>query len=332
MYEDAPPPPPTRPEDLGRYSFDHVEGVSHIKNSLDRADAVAATVKDPEGRFRAHPKGAEWIWSHHGKWDRDPKEARSKGDYFIWKQHWLDIPAELLMEVFTFEECLRLRHGSCIESRFGRWFDEAHPFLRKIMFAHWHYSAGQDWNCFVDHLEAFKRLRIDIPDFEVRVIYTRTINTCAWAWAENLRDLYLDASFGLLLYHKGEHVLTVGFAPSERGVLVAQAQLRQKKGNRFLYKLPKHYLDIALDILRDAFGDCLWLVTGESTVDAILKAYAGGNVACKLDLDGINRVVALYNRPLEGFWRDKRQTYKHYDSSRTFVRLRAKKSTTRKAA
>ncbi len=318
-----PSTPPIRIEDIAHYKFSRVE-LDDIKDPYDRGKKVAETVSDPEARFRAHPAGADWIWLNHGKWDRDPADTdRFKGDYFKWEEHWRQIDAEILMKVFTFEECMRLRQGTVIMSNFGEWFDEHHPFLRKIIFAHWHYGCDHDWNEFVDHVEAFQKLRIDLPDFEIRLTHTRTINTCAWS--AHLRDLYVDASFGLLLYYKGEHVLTIGFAPCRRGVMVAQVQLRQKKGNRFLYKLPKHYLDLALDVLRNAFGDCLWLATGGSTVNGIRKGYAFGQNPCTMTFEDELRIAALYDRPLESFRRNARITYSHQDSGRTFVRLHAKR-------
>jgi len=297
---------PIRPCDIP-YTLSRVKR-PHLKHP-------AETVSDPEGRFRALPAGAAYIHEQYG-YDDQP------GDCFSWNgdwHNWRSLPHELLAQVFSFEELLRLWHDSVIMSKLSDWVDEQHPFLRKIAYAHWHYGFTSNWNLLVDHLNALKSLRCDLPDFEVRITHTRTINTAAWS--EHIRDLYLDASFGLLLYYKGEHVLTVGFAPSRHGVLVAQVQLRQKKGNRFLYKLPRHYLDIALGILRDAFGDCLWLVTGESTVAAIRRVY--GKEPCKLTADDETRISALYSRPLAEFERDS-AVAPHKHEGRVYVRLRAK--------
>lgn len=284
-------------------------------NSFEEGRLVAETVLDPEGRLRSDPDGAEWIWQEHGKWVRDLTEDRSVGDSFKWNENWLHIPRDLLMKVFTFEECLKLQHGTVIASQFSYWFDENHSFLRKILFAHWHYGCTHGWNMFIDHLEGFKRLHTDLPDFDVRITHTRTVNQAAWA--HDLRDLYLDASFGLLLYYKGEHVLTVGFAPMYRGILVAQVQLRQKKGNRFLYKLPGHYIDVALDILARAFDGPMWLITGESAVSAIRKAY--GNKPCTVGGEIAERIQSLYSRPLDAYDRLPGATCSYED--RTYVQI-----------
>jgi len=297
-YESEHPPLPIDPKEIA-YTLHAVDG------------DVAATVPNPEARFRAHPAAAEWIREEFGYPDR------SKGDCFEWKNGWRSIPYELLEPVFSFEELLRLRHEEVIMSSFGEWFDAHHPFLRKIMFAHWHYGCDRDWNMLVRHLEGFKRLSVDLPDFDVRIVHTRTINQCAWAWAEGLRNLYLDASFGLLLYHRGEHVLTWSFAPCRYGILVAQAQLRRKRGNRFLFKLPKHYLDLGLDILTHAFTDePIWLIGGKSSVEATRRNY--GPAPCSIDHVAEARIAAIYDRPLGSFHRGE-ETIRQ--DGRTFVRL-----------
>lgn len=320
------PLPPIRPSEIGYHELRPIH--VNVDDPYDRARAIAETVPNVESRFRAHPAGAEWIKDRHGNGRWDGKEWHpTEGDTFRWKDHWRDIEAELLMQVFTFEELMKLRHGEVVMSEFGEWFDAHHPFLRKIIFAHWHYGCDNDWNMLVRHLDGFRRISIDLPDFEVRVAYTRSINQCAWAWAEGLRDLYLDASFGLLLYYKGEHVLTVGFVPCSYGVLVAQAQLRQKKGNRFLFKLPKHYLDIGLNILARAFpGEPMWLIKGESSVEATRRNY--GKLPCGIDEKVAERITALYNRPLDDY---RRGTKTLKQDGRTFVKLHRKVPTQRAA-
>lgn len=282
MTQDRPPPP--RISDLPDYGLRRVGGLS----ASSPYDAVAVTVREPEARLRASPAGAAWIAEYY--------------DSFCWDRHWRNVPVDVLQQVFTMEELLRLWNGSVIMSGVSDWVDEAHPFLRKIAYAHWHYSSGRDWNLLVEHLAAFRRLRVDIPGFELRLSWTRTINTAAWA--EHLRDvrpLYLDASFGLLLYCQGKHVLTVGFAPCDYGIMVAQIQLREKKGNRWLYQLPGHYQDFALGILASAFHDPLWLVTGASATEAIRRSY--GAQGSTMTPEDEARIVEFYDRPLANFTR-----------------------------
>jgi hypothetical protein len=305
-FVEPPRPSPIVPSAIA-YQLTRIDGLP--RDSTRAMKLVSRTVPEPEARVRAHPIGAKWIDASHG----DDKG----GDSWTWDSNWYDLPVKLLREIFTFEELARLWSASVIMSDLGRWIDEEHPFLRKIAYAHWHYSGSNDWNLLVDHLEAFKRLDAGLPGFEVRITHTRTINQAAWS--AHVDNLYIDASFGLLLYYKGQHVLTVGFAPTARGVVVAQVQLRSKKGNRFLYHLPHHYVDLGLDILRRAFGGDLWLVTGQSAVNAVRAAY--GKQPCTVTAEVEGRMRALYDRPLEAFERGS-ETCMH--EGRTYVRLRPK--------
>lgn len=288
--EDRSPPP--RISDLPDYGLRCVDAAP----ACSRYDAAVG------GRLRANPAAAAWIAENYGE---------------HWNGDWFHVPIEVMQQAFTTEELLRLWCGSVIMSGVSEWVDEAHPFLRKIAYAHWHYSSGRDWNLLVEHLAAFRRLRVDIPGFELRLSWTRTINTAAWA--EHLRDvcpLYLDASFGLLLCFQGKHVLTVGFAPCDYGIMVAQVQLREKKGNRFLYQLPGHYLDFTLGLLASAFRDPLWLVTGASATEAIRRSY--GAQASSMTPEDEARIIEFYDRPLAKFARTEEA---RRCEGRTFVRL-----------
>lgn len=285
--------------------------IFYTLHRVSHADAkhVAKTVPNPEARFRAHPAGRAWIeerfgtgYEHWFSWDKDGGG-------------WLSIPVAVLSQVFTFEELVRIWYDSVIMSELSEWFEKEHPFLWKIQNCEWQYGYRHNWNLFVDHLNGLKRLKLDLPGFEVRITHSRTINQAGSSL--HIRELYLDAALGLLLYYKEEHVLTVGFALNHAGVLVAQVQLRQKKGNRFLFKLQSHYLDLALDTLHDAFGDHLWLVEGQSATKAIRKAY--GNTPCTMTSEDEERIKALYNRPLEAF---KRIHKKDIRDSREYVKLR----------
>lgn len=236
------------------------------------------------------------------------------------------LPQNVFENVFTFEELIRYWHDSFITSTIERWVEEEHPLLWKIQNSLWRYgylSKDEGWEKFSEVLEGLKRISIDYnayscAEFEIRITHTKTSNTAAWSL--HVENLYLDASFGLLVYYKGIHVLTVGFAPSAKGILVAQVQLRQKKGNRFLYKLHEHYMDFALEILYRAFGDCLWLVTGKSAVEAIKKSY--GKEASNLKSETMERVATFYERPLVNFERDS-QLDCQYDN-RVFICLNRK--------
>jgi hypothetical protein len=165
----------------------------------------------------------------------------------------------------------------------------------------------------------------------VRITHTRSINTAAWADHGRDNPIYLDASFGALVHYRGEHVLTIGFALSAYGILVAQVQLRQKRGNRFLYKLPLPYLDFALDLLQRTFpDDPLYLVTGASTTAAVRAAY--GKEAGKLSAETCARVERFYDQPLVDYARTGETIRCGSDDGRVFARLVRSRAAVKEAA
>lgn len=237
---------------------------------------------------------------------------------------------ELLTQLFTFDELTRIWFDESVcDSRLNKHFEEHEPLLWKIQNSCWRYGWDRSYNMFVRTLDAFRRIGNDLPPhFSTTITHTRAFNTAAWSAHVNSYDpkvgIYLDGPFGALLYYKGAHVMTIGFSVSTFGIAIAQVQLRQKHGNRFLYKLGANYLDWALDFMARAFeGETLWIVDGASNVAAIRSAY--GKCADKIDEEAMARVRRFYDQPLRDYVRvahDGRRP--GADDGRRFVKLAKK--------
>jgi len=287
------------PKDIP-YQFSQVTG--------GHAEHVSKTVVNPEARFRAHPVGAAYIHSYYGPYGSNDRDS------FRWDDHWNHVDPKILLAVFTMEECCRLWTDCIFMSDMSKYCEDEHTLLWKINNIHWQFGCQRSWNLLVRNLDALKRLDFGVPGFDVRITHPCSINMVGRA--AHGPYLYLDGALGLLLYYKGEHVLTVGFSVNTDGVYIAQVQLRQKKGNRFIYKLPDHYMDMVLDMFRRAFHeDDLWLVEGKSAAAAVVRSYGNGphNVTPEVE----QRIVSLYNRPLSSFNR----TEPAYQSGRNYTRL-----------
>jgi hypothetical protein len=242
---------------------------------------------------------------------------------FRWADHWRDIPADLLSCVFTRDERARMWHDEVIDSKLNQHIEEQEPLLWKTQHALWRYGESRDYSRFVTCYNHIADLSIDLPGFAIRLTHTRYCNTAAWAAHGRESPIYLDASFGALLHYRGVHVMTIGFAPSADGILVAQAQLRERTGNRFLYRLPAPHLDVALDLVARAFpGDDLYLVTGESTVAAIRRAYHPD--PDRLDPTAAARIRGFYDQPLRDYLRTGDVVHGSSDDGRKFTRLTRK--------
>ena len=272
--------------------------------------AMISNVADAPSRFAA--VAADWI------------EDRYETGRFVWGDHWHYAPHELLARAFSREELIRLWHGCIFASALDEYFEEHEALIWKVRHALWRYGCSRDYARFVACHNGLGRLSIDLPDFAVRIVHTRSINTAAWATQGRDNPIYLDASFGVLVYYRNKHVMTIGFAPSEHGILVAQVQLREKRGNRFLYKLPMGHLDFALAMLQRAFPeDVLYLVTGSSTCAAIRAAYGTKG---SLAVETAERLTRFYDQPLRDYRRRMQDTARGSDDGRLFVALRSKQA------
>lgn len=254
------------------------------------------TAAEVLARVWAHPEGCEWLLDFG--WTKGSPEA-------IGAVHLLDAPQ--LLKVLTLGELLAFWCASTVSSGLCDWVYHNHPVVYKVRNSHWRYGWTNHWPSLVAHLHCLTRLpHLLPPGFTVALTWSTWFNEygpSAHLRGPNPKDnLFLDAPFGLLIYHKGRHVLTIGFALCDRGVLVAQVQLREKSGNRWLYKLPRHYLDWALDLFAGAFPkDKLHLAGGASVVNAVRAAY--GSMPCTMTPETEARITAFYDRPLGSYVR-----------------------------
>lgn len=297
--------------------FESQEHVLHDPATIPyRFGDALPTEAEQEARFRANPIAATWIGRRR----------------FSWGQEWHRAPLDVLRMVFSEGELHRMAHVCSIESTVSRHYEECHPLAWKVANCHWQCGYEQDYAALVRSFDGLRRL--SFADMKARLAYVWKYNM--QGYAEQRPDLvesadkrspgsdsyvWIDGAFGLFVYDSaGKHVLTIGFNVAEEGVLVAQVQVREKRGNRWLYKLGAHYLDIAIDGMAKAFDGNVWLVDGVSAASAVRKSYGSGE--CGLTQDGERRIAALYDRDLAHFNRGEERKRVHL---REFVRLYEKR-------
>ncbi len=122
----------------------------------------------------------------------------------------------------------------------------------KITSSMWRWGCGRPaWNEVVDVYEGIRRFDFGHSDFEVTLDHSTSFNECGYS--EHSRT-FLDGVFGYLVHHRGEHVMTLGFSVmSGRRLLIQQVQLRNRRGNRWLFKLPRNHLEHAVERFRESF-------------------------------------------------------------------------------
>lgn len=229
---------------------------------------------------------------------------------------------ELLDELFTVGEQWTTTFGC----RYFNWqgeFERKHPLLYKLYSSQWRYGMRADYGTAARHLNQLLALRAP-AGLEFRLTWTLGSNETGQsvhARREGVKPNYLDGPLGLLVYSGPRLVMTVGLALCHAGVLVAQVQLREPTGNRWLYRLPGAregltYLDWILGVLGEGFpDDPLYLPTGTSVVEAVIRSY--GRRPHSVTPEVAARLQRFYDQPLADWERtDQAEPYYHRDYRR----------------
>jgi hypothetical protein len=166
------------------------------------------------------------------------------------------LPASVLLEKLTFDQLCKVFYSRLfmMDRSVEDLFEDslAHAIVQKIASSMWRWGCGSGvWNEVVDTYNCIRDFNIPLDGFAVSLDFVRGTNERGYA-----RDsqTYLDGIFGFLVHYKGEHVMTLGFSIMKgRRVLVQQVQLTQRKGNRFLFKLPPNRVEFFLACFASAF-------------------------------------------------------------------------------
>ncbi len=192
------------------------------------------------------------------------------------KEYFNDLPRKLFRN-FSFDEMCKLEQTTCymhdsvrkiLENRIN------HVVVHKIANSMWRWGYGKDaWNDVVDiysKLQSFSFL--EHPDFEIRIDLTTGDNQ--WGRSRYTRT-FLDGVFGILVYYKHEHVMTIGFSFMKgHKILIQQIQLKKQTGNRWLYKLPNNRVEFMIEVFQKNFpGYTLFIVDGKTIAEHSLSLY-----------------------------------------------------------
>lgn len=182
---------------------------------------------------------------------------------------------------FTFDELCKFKHSlhdSCtsMSSSVEELFNDIPQYevIRKINSSMWRwgYEVGT-WNEVVDTYDSLRNFSLNFgPDFDIRLDYTTWYNQYG---RSKYSRTYLDGIFAFLVYYKKKHVMTIGFSVIKgKRLLLQQVQLVKRFGNRFLYKLPKNYLEFVLDQFKTHFPHHqLFIVDGCSLIRKTIIGY-----------------------------------------------------------
>lgn len=150
---------------------------------------------------------------------------------------------------------------------------QEHILVRKIESSMWRwgFSRGK-WNDVVAAHVGIRNFDLGLEDFEVRLDHTTYVNECGYS--EHSRT-FLDGVFAYLVHYRGEHVMTIGFSvAADRRILIQQVQLVNRRGNRFLFRMPTNRLEHIIACFAAAFpGHDLYVVDGRAVGTKSLRSY-----------------------------------------------------------
>lgn len=207
-------------------------------------------------------------------------------DKFDPVRHCHALPDEFY-ETCSFEEHAKIYATTCIQLPHDlnkRFEDEPrYRIVRKLRSSLWRWGGGTsdvEWNNIVDAYDGIRNFSFGLPDFTVTLDYTTGYHP--HGYGEYDRTTYLDGVFGLRVHYRGEHVMTIGFSIARgRTLLIAQAQMKKEKGNRFLFKLPMNHVAYAVFLMQKHFpGFQHYLIDGDSSVKKYLKDFHGALARC----------------------------------------------------
>lgn len=267
----------------------------------------------------AKPRVARYFENRHsiGDWynkgESKPLDVLTLAKWLADKGHQLDMFE--LAPFCTFAEIARFSHEQHISGPLSDVINNhpIHMFVRKISLSAWHWGSDSlAWDMLVRFHRMMMNFDLGLPGFDVTFDHSHSwMNQRGWAEytgkfqrkeSDPKTKPWLDGELGFIISFAGEHVMTVGVSPVAKGLLVNQIQLAKKKGNRWLYKLPKPHFEFVLDRLHSACeseGIDMYLVTGESLSTVIKSLYKD----LPFNNDAGDHICRLYNQPLASLTR-----------------------------
>lgn len=240
-----------------------------------------------------------------------------------WGEVFRRISLDELLKTFSLNEILRHVFFDVVMSEASEELHKNPKYMlfRKLRnsFDHWgRYHLAQDhahnWNLYVKNFNSILNFDFGIPGFESYVDFASWYNEFGYS---QFARVYVDGALSFNIVYKGEHVLTIGYAVFQNGILITQIQPKKQKGNRWLFKVKNHF-EHCIERMQQAFkGQNLWLVTGETMANFIQKQHKTDPVK----EETLTRIQSLYNQPMRKYERWKE---KYHAQTREFLLLGTK--------
>lgn len=204
------------------------------------------------------------------------------------EDHYHRIPLTFYKEK-SLDHLTKIKHSSFVmmDSSIEKLYEEDlnYEIIRKIGNSFWRYGLNKGkWNDLVHAYNCIRSFNFKHPDFDVRLDHTTWFNEKGYS---KYTETFLDGVFSYVVYYKGQHVMTLGFSLSaNRKLLIQQVQLKKPRGNRWLFRLPRNYLEYVLERFKETFpGYRMYVVNGEDIARDYLASYTRSLNTSKEKLD-----------------------------------------------
>lgn len=295
------------------FHAEHPRGLTKAELNFDLT-ASANFAQSIAEKLSATPRVARYFDSMYDVADKMRKQWLDPLDTSVFAQ-WIEKEGHRLClyelaPFCTFAEISRLAHESFYSGALTDtvYANPLYMFVHKLKLSAWHWGHKTlEWDQLVKFHRLLMNFDMGLPGFEVTFDHSHSwMNQRGWAEytgqfqrepTDPKTKPWLDGELGLIISFNGEHVMTVGVSPTVQGLLVNQIQLAKKKGNRWLYRLPKPHFEHVLEHLQTACESQdidMYLVTGESLRDQIKSLYKD----LPFNYEAGEHIRKAYNQPL----------------------------------
>lgn len=217
----------------------------------------------------------EWYLKVCG--DLDTEEGFYETEKYI-----SDYDIRAIYKKMTTDEIAKFKFSSAYTTtrRFEFYYDNNPTIImmNKIVLSGWHtgYNTFQ-WNDLVDVYNLIKTFDLDKKDFSIEHDITSGCNSKGYS---KYTRTFLDGELAFIVKYKNKHVLTISYNVTidrqtmNPKIQILQIQCVEKKGNRFLFKFEKDYIQEILFKFVSHFSEFrIELVKSKTLMDEIGGSY-----------------------------------------------------------
>jgi len=257
---------------------------------------IEPKLKNPDKKLSKDDK--DWWDRYYEDYEEAKAEAVKKKEFCNFKSYITEVFFRNLRKLDV-QDMARINHSSGISmgQKYNDLMEKLRPLwvFKKIELSSWHWGKYKSatYNECAEADNCLASFELGIKDFTVAVDVSSGYNNMGYS---RYTRTYLDTELAYIISYKGKHVLTIGFniiLGGDKTVQIRQIQCKNKKGNRWMYNMPKCYIDHIVDKFFEAFsGYDIHFITSSTATNDIAQAYIN-NV--NKELKWLNEYIAEGN-------------------------------------